>query len=333
MIEGLSVSLYERKSSHSQERAGDPIADVFAAVARDNHGVMVIADGCNWGVKPRLAAKCAVQGCMSHINSKLYSHPRKELTVQDIFSTLLRSFDEAHRCILLNGGTTTTLTAAVVCPLVAGSCEYEWCVCVVSVGDSQAYVYRATTGTAHEITQAVHRGERREMRDSGGCLGMSLGDEPDLRNLLCTFCPVNSGDLVFLSTDGLSDNYDPVVRRDAESDDINDSWHTHNVPLPSNSDLPTLTAEERELNALATMAEVIASGKSYDVNSALVNLLDYVVTLTDKKRNYLEKVMSETESLKGKERRDMDRIIKSTLKQLPGKLDHCTMVGYYVGEK
>ena len=333
-IGGLSVSLYDRKSSKDQERSGDPIADVFAAVDRNNHGVLAIADGCNWGDKSRLAAKCAVQGCMAYLNSKLYSSDHKGCTVQDVFSVLLRSFDEAHKHILTNGGTTTTLTAAIVCPLVAGSCEYEWCACVVSVGDSQAYVYRARTGTVHEITRAVHQGERREMRDSGGCLGMSFGDEPDLRNLLCTFSPVDAGDIVFLTTDGLSDNFDPVVRRDADSDDISDSWHINHIPLPSNSSLPTLTAEERELNALTTMASVIgSSSEESNLNKVLGRLLDHVVDLTDKKRSYLEKVLNGADDLKGKERRDMDRIIKSTLKQLPGKLDHCTMVGYIVGGK
>lgn len=53
--DGLVISLYpyipERKA-----RDGDPICDSFRVHAHDNGTVWCIADGCNWGEKPRQAS-------------------------------------------------------------------------------------------------------------------------------------------------------------------------------------------------------------------------------------------------------------------------------------
>ena len=327
--EGQSVSLYEKNSTAGLERVGDPIADVYAVVARSNHGILAIADGCNWGEKPRLAGKCAVQECMQHLSGKLYGREAaNNHTTHEIFNYLLRSFDEAHKSIVKHGGTTTTLTAAAVCPLLPNEDNLEWCVCIVSVGDSQGYVYKGQDKTIHELTRGVHVGERREMRDSGGCLGMCIGDEPDLRNLYCTFSPVEPGDIVFLCTDGLSDNFDPVVRSPAVPED---QLYPSGSHLPSGNGVPVLSPLAREEQSLATMAQVIHRGGSVRrVADVIVRLLQDAVALTDAKRGYLEQVCERTKNLTGKERREMDRVIRSEVKQLPGKLDHCTIVGYRV---
>ena len=159
---------------------------------------------------------------------------------------------------------------------------------------------------------------------------MCIGDEPDLRNLYCTFCPVELGDIVFLSTDGLSDNFDPVVRRLAAPDDQLNASGTH---FPSGDGLPILTPSDREEQSLAIMAAVIQRGGSVRrVADVIVRLLQDAVALTDAKRAYLEKIGERTKDLTGKERREMDRIIRLEVKQLPGKLDHCTIVGYRVGK-
>lgn len=51
---------------------GDPIADAFAICARKNNCLLLIADGVNWGEKSRLAARCALYGCMKYLNKQLY---------------------------------------------------------------------------------------------------------------------------------------------------------------------------------------------------------------------------------------------------------------------
>lgn len=49
------------------------------------------------------------------------------------------------------------------------------------------------------------------MRDAGGALGPVDGRNPQLHNLTCSMTFVEDGDLVFITSDGISDNFDPVV--------------------------------------------------------------------------------------------------------------------------
>jgi molybdopterin-guanine dinucleotide biosynthesis protein A len=44
-----------------------------------------------------------------------------------------------------------------------------------------------------------------------GALGPVDGINPELSNLTCSLTFVNPGDIVFLTSDGVSDNFDPVV--------------------------------------------------------------------------------------------------------------------------
>lgn len=68
---GISISLYE-KSCINGEHIGDPIADCFGIIARENSCVMALADGVNWGNGARLAAQCAVQGSIDYLNSAIF---------------------------------------------------------------------------------------------------------------------------------------------------------------------------------------------------------------------------------------------------------------------
>lgn len=51
----------------------------------------------------------------------------------------------------------------------------------------------------------------RDMRDALGALGPVSGCEPELNNLTVAMTIVDAGDIVFLTSDGISDNFDPVV--------------------------------------------------------------------------------------------------------------------------
>ena len=84
--------------------------------------------------------------------------------------------------------------------------------CACNVGDSLAYVYSTRTGHVREITQGSHDIQsNRDMRDALGALGPVDGVNPELSNLTCSMTQVESGDIVFITSDGVSDNFDPVV--------------------------------------------------------------------------------------------------------------------------
>ena len=66
----------------------------------------------------------------------------------------------------------------------------------------------------------------RDMRDALGALGPVSGSEPELNNLTVAMTVVDAGDIVFLTSDGISDNFDPVVgkfampKKEQEATDI-----------------------------------------------------------------------------------------------------------------
>ncbi|RXG68188.1 PP2C-like domain-containing protein [Armadillidium vulgare] len=206
---GLSTTLYERHPV-THERAGNPIADAFGIIARENSAVLALADGVNWGEEASLAAKCAIHGCLSHINTALFSPGvAPPTTTTDLFVALLRSFHSAHNLILQEHGMLTTLTVAIVAPLL--NSETSFVVCVCNVGDSLAYVYSQKHGV-REITQGSHDiYSMRDMRDALGALGPVDGLNPELNNLTCSMTFCEESDVVFLTSDGISDNFDPVV--------------------------------------------------------------------------------------------------------------------------
>lgn len=209
---GISVSLYE-KNVISGENIGNPVADCFGIVARENSCIMALADGVNWGDGARLAARCAVQGSVDYLNSAIFGIHHTSST-KDIFVSLVRSFWEAHAYIMEVGGALTTLTVLVVLPLSTDPEQYVCCCC--NVGDSLGYVYSKVHGV-REITEGSHDvNSMRDMRDALGALGPVNCDKPEMTNLTLSLTIVEKGDIVFLTSDGISDNFDPVVGKFAE---------------------------------------------------------------------------------------------------------------------
>jgi hypothetical protein len=65
---------------------------------------------------------------------------------------------------------------------------------------------------SHDITN------NRDMRDALGALGPVDGNKPELSNLTLSLTMVEKGDIIFLTSDGVSDNFDPVVGKFAEAE-------------------------------------------------------------------------------------------------------------------
>lgn len=213
---GLSVSLYE-KNYITKEQSGSPIADCFGIVSRGNCAALALADGVNWGEGARLAAQSAVQGSLEYLQTAVFGEIGGTAnSTREIFVSLLRSFWSAHELILETGGALTTLTVAVVLPLSGEKHAAKSVVCCCNVGDSLGYVYSKKYGV-REFTQGSHDVEEmRDMRDALGALGPVDGNNPELGNLTLSMTVCEPGDIVFITSDGISDNFDPVVGKFAE---------------------------------------------------------------------------------------------------------------------
>ncbi|CAD5212377.1 unnamed protein product [Bursaphelenchus okinawaensis] len=357
---GKSCSLYERNPI-SGIQAGTPIADVFGVLARRNNAILALADGVNWGEGARLAARCAIRGAFDHLNQAIEDGTLR--TTTDVFHSLLGAFHSAHALILQEGGALTTLCVALVAP-VRNSDSYVLCVC--NVGDSLCFVHNEHG--VREVTLASHEVEHRNMRDAGGALGPVDGRNPQLHNLTCSMTFVEENDLVFITSDGISDNFDPVVGKfciikKTEIEKENDMYEipelkpvhkTKSNGVPANkkrclSVLPSVDAAERQELMLLRMADVITNGinnlkeafggieeveveNKATASSLCHNLVDFAFHLSSAKRKTLEDpelYRSRTHSKT--EERLRRKMIRNMIMEMPGKLDHASVVAYKVG--
>lgn len=53
----------------------------------------------------------------------------------------------------------------------------------------------------------------RDPRWCPGALGYAMGEDPDLANMLLCLTFLDEGDFIFLTSDGVADNFDPVIRK------------------------------------------------------------------------------------------------------------------------
>lgn len=333
---GIGISLYEQHPI-SGKISGEPIADSFAICARKNNTILMVADGVNWGEKSRLAARCAMYGAMKYLNYKVFERNHKPENTQDVVRLLRKALDEAHRAIIAKDGGLTTLCLCMICP-VENSDQHA--VCCVNVGDSFAYIYASNHGI-REVTVGSHDvGSERDIRDAGGAIGPVDGLNPELHNLTCsvTFC--RKGDIVFLVTDGVSDNFDPVVTKIALPERAQDSnFHTREKYSSNNSLTvkPELTPQERHIYAMKEMERVaheyeLVTEEACSAQSFCGALLQHVLALTNDKRKIIENpaIYTRTRMTK-KERQTRDSAIVEKMSKAPGKLDHASIVAVEVG--
>ena len=318
--DGDSVTLYEYKPDSSDHRS-DPIADVYAVIARPNNAILAVATGCNSGPKSRQTARCAVRGCVETLNKTLLSDSPPK-TTQQVATHILSSFGVAQELIMKHEAETTSLCVAVVCPLDKHWEDKQWGLCVVGMGSISCFVWQNTTGIVYDVmSAAMHDATRLK-----GSLGPSVNGEPDLSGLVCSYVHVAHNDVVFLATRGIYDNFDPFVL-------LNGTTQKDEKSLP-------LTLEERNDRKLFALSEVLQACRAHrksDHLSALAlkeALIEHVVKVTEEKRNFLGKNWQDMKYygyLSEEERASKEKEIFQLADSYPGKLDHATVVAYQVG--
>ncbi len=326
---GLSLSLYEEDTTkarivttngaESLKRfiVGEPNADVFGIQARENSCILAIADGVNWGKKSRLAARCAVYAVMEHINTNLslirdqpHSHTLAQLLLDAVTV-------KAHELILKKHATLTTLSAAIVCEMEKPG---EWGLFVCSVGDSPVYVYCPHTKKVIEVTIGCHGANGvRDMRMAGGVLGPSLGNKPDLENLTVSYLPVFPGDIVFSTSDGVSDNFTTKVIRGSESDG----------PLPTETVQLSTCCEHVSHMTTHLSNHQDKLGAHLSAQTVAACLINHSVEVTEKKRLLRSECIEKNIDLRREALKNPEFAAK--LNAATGKLDHATVVAYQVG--
>lgn len=107
------------------------------------------------GEGAKLAARSSIYGCLEYLDTAVFGQMPGGMatSTREVFISLLRSFWEAHACILEVGGALSTLTVAVILPL---ENKNKYAVCACNVGDSLGYVYSKKHGVK-EFTQGNNR--------------------------------------------------------------------------------------------------------------------------------------------------------------------------------
>ncbi|XP_028968345.1 PP2C-like domain-containing protein CG9801 [Galendromus occidentalis] len=350
---GLATTLYEC-NPNTKENTGEPIADAFGLCVRENSAILALADGVNWGEKSCLAAQCAVHGCVDYLNKALFAGAHNVTSTLDVFVCLLRSFEAAHNLILEKDALLTTLCACVVCPLEDG----RFAVCVCNVGDSFAYVFSEKHGV-REITLGSHDiHSMRDMRDALGALGPVDGKNPELNNLTVSLTLADEGDMVFLTSDGISDNFDPVVGKFALAKKVGSGAEDRNKEKSSShrgtsasvkrsashriasanekNQLPIVEAHQRHALTLLRMEDLLRKGVGGDEQvpvktsrEVCERMVEFATRLTMAKRRILEDPeLYKDEQCTNRERRQR---VCQKLALVPGKLDHASLCAVRLG--
>lgn len=304
-----SVSTYPKLPSGDKD--GDPIADKLFVQMHDNRAMVAVADGCNWGKRPQMAARDAV-AAMS-----LYLADKQSMihTLQDAGHYLLRSFAEAHKRIVSGKediweAGTTTLIGVLCLELESAEGEPKWGVLCASVGDCKAFIASRTMKDVIDVTNG-NRNNVLDGRDPGGRLGPYVGQGwPDLRNLRLYFSPCEVNDIILIMSDGVHDNLDPQTlgKIPADLKLPNKSWEelNHDSLLKIKSDFM------KDL-----LCELVFSQTDITPSTITDRLISHCLEATRKSREYMEEDTSR--------KQPMDYIA------FPGKMDHTTCVTFLVG--
>lgn len=324
---GISMSLYEKAPQRTPmgtpdsspcaspskiikpPLVGDPVADVFGIITRSNSAILALADGVNWGRKPKMAATCAVYSTLQHLNDNI----SKATSSHVVFDLLWNSLLKGHELIMEKNATLTTLSTAFVCELQGTS---KWGLFVISLGDSPVFVYSPTSKKLIEVTIGSHPQNGRNMCDCGGVLGPGNGADPDFANLTFAYTTVSPGDHVFITSDGIADNFHPVVVDPSTS------------PTGRKSKLPYVPEQVLE-NMKKEITRLEHANPNFTAQELCACLMNYAVCITDEKRRLQEEVNNSEVHLR--ELASINPDLYQKVNNCSGKLDHASIVAYQVG--
>ena len=209
---GRSLSTYPLLSGNKKE--GSPICDTFQYRLYNNRAIFAVSDGCNWGIRPKLASRTANSTFVQYMED----HQGEIHTVREAGHLLLRATSHAHTEIkkqaksLRQESGSTTLFGGILLELSERVTfdEFEedmnWVFVCVNIGDCKAFCVRHSTREVEEIS-VCNRAISTDASDPGGRLGGN--GIPDLRNLELFCYPCKEGDIILVCSDGVFDNLDP----------------------------------------------------------------------------------------------------------------------------
>jgi serine/threonine protein phosphatase PrpC len=298
------------------------VCDQYAVRVLGNRTVFALADGCGPGKTSREAAVRACRTIIDRLGNK--GLQTTLLDTNDIKRVLLRAFAYAHDAIAADVETagTTTLIAGMFVQLDTGNPDPEYGLVFTNVGDCKAYIWNSETRSVIDLT-AGNRQNIRDPKDPGGRLGPFIGNGPDLRNLSSCFWPLSPGDVVFVASDGVHDNFDaeacgitpaavakkikkhPLATKELRkaAKEAGNSWD--NVPHDKLEPLKTLYQTEG-------IRELILHSQTVDAASITDVCVQHAIKTTEPSRSWMEA--------------DPRNVEPDDHVAFPGKMDHTSII-------
>ncbi|EGC30847.1 hypothetical protein DICPUDRAFT_157374 [Dictyostelium purpureum] len=303
------------------EKDGDPIADKLFVQVHKNRAVLAIADGCNWGKRPAMAAKDAIAAFAQYFNER-----QNDInSLQDAGHFLLRAFCEAHNKIvegkpdIWEAGTTTLLGGLVLEFEQASEDQPKWGFLCASVGDCKAFLISHKMKQAIDVTNG-NRCNLSDTRDPGGRLGPYVGQGwPDLRNLKLYFTFCEENDIALVVSDGVHDNLDPIMLGKTP-DELNIKDVKGWEELNQEDLLREKTCFMKKLlEEMIFQASPDASDKVINPSDIAKKIIDHCSSVTHNAREFMQSYPNKKQP--------------NDYREFPGKMDHTTCVAFKVGSK
>jgi len=291
-------------------RHGDPVADKYLVQIYENTTFVGLADGCGWGTRAKAAAEEAIAGLKEEVVGKL----KNIKDTRQAAMLLLHGFHLADQKIRVGKPVwdvgTTSLLAGLLFQLrdIVGPSVQSAFVCC-SIGNCKGFVH-SKDGKVKEFTS----GES-SRNDTGGRLGPYVVDPQeddmvsDVRNMAVYFVPINEGDIIVLTTQGIHSNMDPEYLGKTPMDFKIESQDWEGVPSNILHSIKSKSQSE--------IIKSLSKGKASPTSLAQ-SLVSHAWEITAKTRSYVEN--------------NADKKLPSPSSKFPGKLDHATCICFAVGK-
>jgi len=345
VVSARTVSTYPLMPG-GKKRQGSPICDQYYVQAQPDRLFVCVADGCNWGERPRDAARAAAKAFVTFA----VEHFIASYDVRECGKMLLSAMKSAHNSIIANKDDlweagTTTLVGGVVIPLMPPPCpegspapseqdksNIEYGICLLSIGDCKCFLWESATGKVRDIT-VDNRGNLLDPTDPGGRLGPTVGGgQPDTRNLTLFFERCHENDVIMLCSDGVHDNLDPSSLG-VDPEVLSPKFAGKNWDEACKLDYDLAASVKRNFSAqrLADLMNgkgslfttdfgplksdaagpTVSKGKDLNLEEVATDITEYCLRVTQSSRDFMEN--------------SRDKLPKD-YKRYPGKMDHTTCV-------
>uniref|UniRef100_A0A7S4I9M4 PPM-type phosphatase domain-containing protein n=1 Tax=Vannella robusta TaxID=1487602 RepID=A0A7S4I9M4_9EUKA len=315
---GRSTSTYPFME-YKNQREGEPICDQYKVFLSPTNSLIAVADGCNWGRAPSIAAVKASKAFIDYMNKNrdLFKNTHRVARLS------LEGLAAAHNAIISGPyeegqriGTTTLLgglLSKVILPGHEDTPEEElddWVFVFASIGDCKAFLWQSRNKRIEELTPDSRGENFLDASDCGGRIGPYIEGGPDTRNLEVFMAPCVTGDTIIVCSDGVHDNFDPQMHG-LQPKDLNVDREQWEECTPSQANAAKAEWRVNEMKR-------VMDSDDPTVEEITEKFVDYCFEMNTPAQKFMQEFLGKR--------------LPNDYTRFPGKMDHTTMVTIRVGE-